>query len=89
MNAMKSTPQKFEIENDSENFEKLLTLVNFYNKTLEQYQKVFNVLESIPRHNGYILLDERCFDAIKETLLDYEVITAYTQKMIAKNSTVH
>ena len=86
---MANPPIKIELNNDPENFEKLITLVNFYNKTLDQYQKVLRVLEAMPRQNGAILLDERCFDVIRETLQDYEVVTAYTQKMMQKDAVIH
>ena len=80
---------KIELQNDSENFEKLITLVNYYNKTLDKYHKIMRILESMPRNNGTILLDERCFEVIKESMEDYEVVMAYTTKLMSKESTLH
>jgi hypothetical protein len=86
---MEHRPIRVELTDSVENFEKLVTLVNFYNKTLDQYQKVLRILESAPKENGAILLDERCFDVIRETLADYDSVTAYTQKMMSKDQTLH
>ena len=86
---MANSPIRVELTNDLENFEKLIQLVNYYNKTLEQYQKVLQVIETAPRHNGVIHIDERCLVIIKDTLADYDVVTAYTQKVMSKESTLH
>ena len=86
---MTEPTNKLELENDPETFTKLIQLCSFYSKTFQHYQKILSVLNNLPRHEGRIVLEADAFMVIKECLDNYPAINAYTQKMMAKEITLH
>ena len=86
---MNPDPLKLEIDNDPETFQKLITLVNFYAKTLSQYQKMLYVITNLPRTDGALMIEEGSLEIMQEYLDDYQAITAYAQKMMQKETTLH
>lgn len=81
---------KLEIENDAETFQKLIALVNLYSETFYKYQKIFYMLNNLPRTKGEVILEENYFEIFKEYLSDYQSLTAYAQKVMSKeDNTLH
>ena len=85
----KETDPKIIIENNPETFDRLMKLCNYYSKSFKEYNKVLQLLQSLPRVEGKVTLNEHVFSVINSYLDDYEGLNAYAHKMMTKEQTLH